>query len=318
MNPFTTLIKRELWENQSILLYVPAGITALMVLLLLLSLFVVNVQIDSEVHISSTVDGDRHELIVGGDGDEGAGLPIRALLITKIKQLANDQPDVRNAKVNRALRVLNSPLRLVLVLVLFYYLMGCLYEERKNRTILFWKSMPISDSATIGSKLVAALILTPMIFFGCMLLTDMSALLMTSILAVLADVPVWELLWSGTFGYWLSLPLLYVIYVCWALPIIGWVLFVSSFAKSIPLIWVIGAPVAIFLAEAILLGSTIFRNFIMRHASLDLDLRTPDGFFDLQSVINQTFQLDMLVGLLLGLAFIAASIWKRSTGACRA
>ncbi len=313
MNPFTTLIKRELWENQSIFLYVPAGITMFMVILLLLSLFVMNVQIDSDVHVSSTVNGDRHELRIGGDDEEGTSLPIRALFIAKIKELADQDPDARNVKVNGAMQMLNSPLRMVLVLVLFYYLMGCLYEERKNRSILFWKSMPVSDLATVGSKLFAALILAPVIYFVCMLITDFCALLMASVLATLGDVPVWDLLWSGIFGYWLSLPALYFVYVCWALPVIGWVLFVSSFARSIPLIWTLGIPVAIFIAEAIVFGSAVFRDFIMRHASMNLGLRTTEGFLDSHSVLAYTTQLDMYVGLALGLAFITASIWKRGT-----
>jgi ABC-2 type transport system permease protein len=315
MKPFTTLVKRELWENQSIFLYVPVGITMLMVILLMLSLFVMNVRIDSEVRVSSTIDGDhrQHELVIGGGEDAASDMPIRELVITKIRQLASEEPDERNIKVNGALQLLNSPLRLVLILVLFYYLMGCLYEERKNRTILFWKSMPVSDSATIGSKLAAAFILTPLIFFVCMLITDICALLMTSILAALADVPVWDLLWSGTFGYWLSMPLLYVIYVCWALPLIGWVLFVSSFARSIPLMWAVGIPVVIFLAEAILFGSGVFRDFMMRHASVNLGLRTAEGFLDAQGVLGHVLQLDMLIGLALGLIFIIASIWKRGS-----
>lgn len=311
MNPFTTLIKRELWENQSLFVYVPIGISLFMVLLLLLSLFVMNVEIGGDVEFSSKSDWDHHEVIVESAHDGADGMPIRELFIAKIKQLASDEADVRRENVNKVLQILNTPLRLVLILVMFYYLMGCLYEERKNRSILFWKSMPVSDLATIGSKLMSALIVAPIIFFICMLLTDICALGMTSILAVMGGVPVWSVLWSGAIGYWFSLPLIFIIYVCWALPIIGWVLFVSSFAKSIPTIWVIGIPIGVIIAEAILFGSAMFRDFITRHASMNMSPGTTEGFPDIHSMIALTMNLDMLLGLVVGLVFIFASVWKR-------
>jgi len=313
MNPFVTLLKRELWENQSIFLYVPIGISFFMIILMLLSLFVMNVEIGGKVHVSSSLGEDNHEIVIDTDEDSDAGMPIRELYIAQIKELAGEEPEVRSLKVNKVLMMLNSPLRIVLVFVIFFYLIGCLYEERKNRSILFWKSMPVSDLATIGSKLASALIVAPVIYFGCILLTDICALIMGSILAILAEVPVWDVLWQPLtlFAHWFTLVLFFVLYSCWILPLIGWVMFVSSFARSIPLVWTIGIPVGIGIAEAILFSSSVFREFVVRHASLNLSVLSNNGLLDAQSIIDLTVNLDMVVGLAIGVVFMFAAVWKR-------
>src|SRR3982074_3611727 len=54
------------------------------------------------------------------------------------------------------------PQYLVMVIVLSFYLMDCLYQERKDRSILFWKSLPVSDANTVISKLLVAVVVVPL------------------------------------------------------------------------------------------------------------------------------------------------------------
>jgi ABC-2 type transport system permease protein len=313
MNPFITLLKRELWENQSIFLYVPVCISFFMIILMLLSLFVMNVEIGGKVHISTHQGDDNHEIFIDSDEDSDAGMPIRELYIAQIRELASEEPEARSLRINKVLMMLNGPLRGVLFFVIFFYLIGCLYEERKNRSILFWKSMPVSDLATVGSKLMSALIVAPVIYFGCILLTDICALIMGSILAILAEVPVWDVIWRplSLFAHWFTLVLFFFLYSCWILPLIGWVMFVSSFAKSIPLVWTIGIPVGIGIAEAILFSSAVFKDFVVRHVSLNLGVLSNNGMLDAQSIIDLTINLDMVLGLAIGVVFMLAAVWKR-------
>ena len=62
------------------------------------------------------------------------------------------------------LQGLAAPLLCILWLVVFFYLLGALYEERRDRSILFWKSMPVSDVMTVASKLVTALLVVPLVY----------------------------------------------------------------------------------------------------------------------------------------------------------
>ncbi|MGC1458667.1 MAG: hypothetical protein WA825_10345, partial [Steroidobacteraceae bacterium] len=54
------------------------------------------------------------------------------------------------------------PQFLVLGIVSWMYAGDCLYAERKDRSILFWKSMPVSDTLTVLSKLLLVVVLVPL------------------------------------------------------------------------------------------------------------------------------------------------------------
>ena len=45
--------------------------------------------------------------------------------------------------------------------VVFFYCLGSLYDERKDRSVLFWKSLPVSDRDTVLSKALSALVVAP-------------------------------------------------------------------------------------------------------------------------------------------------------------
>src|ERR1700753_3287424 len=64
-----------------------------------------------------------------------------------------------------------------------WYLLDCLYTDRKDRSILFWKSLPISDTATVLSKLFVGLVAIPMVYFAA---ADAATLLAAFVLSVRA------------------------------------------------------------------------------------------------------------------------------------
>src|SRR6202051_3561517 len=64
-----------------------------------------------------------------------------------------------------------------------WYLLDCLYADRKDRSVLFWKSLPISDTTTVLAKLFTGLIAIPMVYFVA---ADLSTLLMAFIISVRA------------------------------------------------------------------------------------------------------------------------------------
>ena len=64
-----------------------------------------------------------------------------------------------------------------------WYLLDCLYAERRDRSILFWKSMPLSDTETVLSKLATALLVIPLVYFA---VADLTTLLIAFIVSVRA------------------------------------------------------------------------------------------------------------------------------------
>jgi ABC-2 type transport system permease protein len=137
-----------------------------------------------------------------------------------------------------------------------WYLLDCLYADRKDRSILFWKSMPISDSVTVASKLGIALILIPLCYFA---FADLTTLLMAFIISVRAGASIGSSLWRG--DLWLEIQALWfyliVTTAIWYLPVAGWLLLVSAWAKRAVILWSILPPLALVLAERVFLGTHV-------------------------------------------------------------
>jgi ABC-2 type transport system permease protein len=137
-----------------------------------------------------------------------------------------------------------------------WYLLDCLYADRKDRSILFWKSMPISDSVTVASKLGIALILIPLCYFA---FADLTTLLMAFIISVRAGASIGSSLWRG--DLWLEIQALWVYLIVttaiWYLPVAGWLLLVSAWAKRAVILWSILPPLALVLAERMFLGTHV-------------------------------------------------------------
>lgn len=137
-----------------------------------------------------------------------------------------------------------------------WYLLDSLYADRKDRSILFWKSMPISDTVTVASKLGVALIVIPLVYFA---FADLTTLVMDFIISVRAGVSVGSSLWRGDLWVEIQVLWLYLIVTTalWYLPIAGWLLAVSAWAKRAVMLWSILPPLALVLAERVFLGTHV-------------------------------------------------------------
>jgi ABC-2 type transport system permease protein len=162
----------------------------------------------------------------------------------------------------------SAPLFIILTGVVFSYCLGALYDERRDRSILFWKSLPVSDGTTVLSKVLTALCVAPVITMALGTLASLALLLIGGLALSLAGV--------NMFGALLSSPNLYLqplrvlgllpVYVVWALPTVGWLLLVSSWAKTKPILWAVGVPlIALLLVKwiSVALGS-------FQHDALDV------------------------------------------------
>ena len=137
-----------------------------------------------------------------------------------------------------------------------WYLLDCLYADRKDRSILFWKSMPISDTVTVLCKLGTALVVIPLLYFA---LADLTTLMMAFIISVRASSYIGSSLWRG--DLWLQIQALWLYMIAttavWYLPVAGWLLVVSAWAKRAVMLWSILPPLALIIAERVFLGSHV-------------------------------------------------------------
>jgi ABC-2 type transport system permease protein len=231
MNTLTMkwLLRREFWEHKGAMFWAPAIVAALLVLL------------------------------VGGTmiyGLAAHGVPntvhINGRLVTHDALSAALPPEMQS-KVTRlasAMYLLGGlPLFIVMAGVMFFYCLGALYDERKDRSILFWKSLPVSDATTVLSKVITALCVAPLIVLVLDVIASLALLLIGTLGLSLNGIHLIGALLSQPDLYLQPLRLLALlpVYAVWALPTIGWLLLVSSWARTKPFLWAVGVPLIVLL-----------------------------------------------------------------------
>jgi ABC-2 type transport system permease protein len=151
----------------------------------------------------------------------------------------------------------------VMSLYATWYLLDCLYADRKDRSILFWKSLPVSDTNTVLSKLIVALIVIPVVSF---VTADLTALLAAFIVSIRMRASIGSALWQP--DLWLQMQVLWIYAVCtaaiWYLPVAGWLMLVSAWAKRAVILWSFMPPLVLYIIERWFLGSNIVGRVIGR------------------------------------------------------
>ena len=158
-----------------------------------------------------------------------------------------------------------------------WYLLDCLHADRKDRSVLFWKSLPISDTATVLSKLLTAMIVIPLVYFA---LADLTSLLMAFIISIRANTSIGGALWHADTWFQMQVLWLYLIAAAaiWYLPIVAYLLVVSSWARRAVMLWSLLPPIALIIAERWFFGTHVIAAQIWeRLVGLVLAFHTDPG-----------------------------------------
>lgn len=225
MKTFYWLVKREFWEHRGGFLWTPIIVGGVFLLLNLMGI------------ITGEVMGGRHgfHMNIGGSDFHELG-----------NALDQHAMDSVGAGLDMVMYAPTTIISIVLGFVVFFYCLGALYDDRRDRSLLFWKSLPISDTATVLSKVVSATVIAPLIAAVIGTLTGIVMLLMFAVALSFHDVSVWHLLTLShplrVIGNLIgSIPL----YVLWALPAVGWLMLCSAWARSKPFLWAVAIPVGV-------------------------------------------------------------------------
>jgi len=310
MNRLLALTKREFWENKGAFRTTPLVIGGIYLVALLMFLITFN-HFDNEFQ------------------------SLKELL----RFIAQQDPELRSKVlygVNLEMSVMFST---VLAFVVFFYLLGSLYDDRKDRSILFWKSLPASDTLTIASKLLSAMVVAPVIFWVVYVITHIVIMLLLSLVIMTLGENPWTLLLSQSnpFQAWSLVLLSYFAQSIWALPLYGWLMLVSAFAPRIPLLFAVLPPVILGVLElwvdflkTFTLNDNLFGLFGHWFANSPLimsaDMHENDEFgaalgipltsdYDHQvtvaNIFDRLFSSDMLIGLAIAAVFLAGTLWLR-------
>ena len=220
MKVFLQLLRREYWENRGGFMITPVTIGVIMIAGLVLALFTV-------VFFSKRLNGEEF------------------IYTNFIQQLGEYSREEIAAFYTAGMHTAASIFLLVLAFVLFFYCLGALYDDRKDRSILFWRSLPVSDFQTVMSKLATAMVIAPLITLAAVAATHLVFALIALIVFASGGVNVWDKLIAPLplFSVWLSLLGTMFVHALWAAPLYGWCLLASAFARSRPFLWAVVPPV---------------------------------------------------------------------------
>jgi ABC-2 type transport system permease protein len=221
----------------------------------------------------------------------------------------------RHAAVVSHYSVAPAPIILATFLVGIFYCLDALHSERRDRSILFWKSMPVSDRTTVLSKASVPLLVLPVIGIVLGLVTQF-LLLMASTAILLASGVGAATLWSEVRFFQEPFVMIYglAVHVLWFAPIYAWLLLVSAWARRTPLLWAIMPPFAIALGERMIFSTSYFGNLLRyRFTGAMREAFVADPRNGNHGIIDQFVQLDparylSAPGLWVGLIFAAACL----------
>jgi ABC-2 type transport system permease protein len=315
MKTFYWLVKREFWEHRGGFFWAPIITGGVFLLLNIMGI------------ITAEVVGARHGINFGASG----GLQ---------RVIADmDAGDLSQVGLALDLAMYSAMGLLIVVLgfVVFFYCLGALYDDRRDRSILFWKSLPISDTSTVLSKVVSATVLAPIVAVITGIIVGMLQLLILAVTLSFHGVNVWQLLvLAHPFRVMFNLVGYIPLYVLWALPSVGWLLLCSAWARNKPFLWAVALPVATGLLVSWFgimglfdLPTTWFWKNIVQRGLLSVFPGTGSvfghngniahsvagnpgmDFMDLGNTYQLLASANLWVGVVVGLGLLAGAVWFR-------
>jgi ABC-2 type transport system permease protein len=307
---FATLFKRELVEHRKSVLYTPFIATGLIFLLILVSAIWNGTLRVNDVEFTARM----------------------------LQRAAEQGAQIQLAQVHQGWMFgFFTLFHIGMGCVVFSYLLGCLFDERKDRSTLFWRSMPVNDWETVLSKLIVAVVLIPLIAWLALLLLQLLTIALFTVLCwqfqldaarfIFQPIPfvhtqLWQL--SSLFGS-----------LVWTFPVVGWLMLCSAYAKQRPFLLAVLVPGVLALAAFLLnlsklltwamggrdLTRDIFADYFSRlgHLFIPFAGTSWEKSFDvgkgqfllIEPIFSLVFSARGLIGFAIGAALIAATIWVR-------
>lgn len=255
-------------------------------------------------------------------------------------------PDIQSVTIqNRAALVHDLVIgsavgaNIFMLFVVWFYLMDCLYADRRDRSVFFWRSLPVSDTRMVLAKLFTGMVTAPAIMLAQVIVAEIITGIIFTIAAAFLGVNLLGILFlPGTIIVaWITLAFALLVQSLWFLPFFGWFLLCSAWAKKLPLAWTVLIPLGAMLLEVITFRTGYVARAIFGHIG-----RWFGAFFDggsfgdnhfdftpgvhlpsdqfmghgptlvtFDSVASYLARPEMWIGVGIGVIFILGAIWLR-------
>lgn len=288
MNAALTLVRRELWEHRGIFV-------------------IISVVVFSLVVLASLIFG----IAVGGG-------------FTAAHPTGRADP----AMVAQLGLGIGGFFYFIYAIALIFYLSNALYSDRQDKSVLFWRSLPVTDTATVLAKVGAAALLGPLVIWIATVAAHLIVLFTLACVASARGAAGFSVFSSPSalFGAWGLFAYALLIQALWWLPYFGYLLFVSAASRRVAVLWAILPPVIVGLLELIIHHTAYFFSFVTAH--LGLSPVFPQGAVGVR--FSETMAIDMhplaggaawvthflalpsmWIGVGIGIAFLALAILAR-------
>jgi ABC-2 type transport system permease protein len=301
-----TLIRRELIENRRSMIYAPLVLCALLLLMLIISM-----------------------IWNGAFNVNSKNFQLQALLNTLQQKGPEALPAVHAAFLVGWFTIVH----VVLGVVMFNYALGCLFEERKDRSTLFWRSLPVRDWETVLAKAFTLLVVIPAIYMICLVSLQIISTLAIALACQIRGLDANQLVFnaipfSRTVGWELATQ---AITSLWVLPIFAWMMLCSAYAKQRPFLLAVLLPGILTLILGAMDMSRIFalangegpsawmaQHFFGRAAAaltpnMGINFKADEmrNAVDFTMLGERLLSVPMLIGVVIGLALLAATAYVR-------
>jgi len=299
VNSFKALVKREYWEHKGAMFYTPAIMAAVFAGLMILG----------------ALTGDHITV------NSGHGFSIIDHLPQAMEQFENLGEEERSKGVQIGLYGAIVLFGFVMLIVSLFYALGSLYDERKDRSILFWKSLPISDTATVLSKFLAVTFVIPVFYSAIIAAFQLFLLLFATVAAWFggsSGIAIWAS--SNLFGVIFNSFFAIVTASLWLAPLWAWLMFASSWAKKVAFLWGTLPIFMIVVAEGWIfqttrfieiVGDRIANGFVILNSNMHYMVGGDMFEIDVQRWYEVFGNIEFWVGLIVSGIFLAGAIYTR-------
>ena len=309
--PFYWSVRRELWENRAVFV-APLAVAGVI-------LFGGVLGAIAGPHSTTTVRTTR-TLVQSGGASHSETVVIHGVQVEAVMT-----PAQRAALAAIPYEFVALALLVTMFLVAVFYCLGALHNERRDRSILFWKSLPVSDLTTVLAKAVVPLAILPPVALAVTLATQFGMLLLNTASLAAHGKSVVDL-WTQAPLASMSLLVLYALttLTLWWAPVYAWLMLISGWARRAPFLWAVLPPLLVAVTEKIAFNTQNVWSLIVyrvmggfRQAFV---IPTQAAMKDGTAFPNGLPQLDpgkflstpgLWIGLALAGAFFAACVWLR-------
>lgn len=339
MNRFAWLVRREFWEHRAIWIAPLIVLAVMLVGAVTGNVFLGDVRVSADIGLDGKPTGesglseeDIAELSsIRGAEDlhklerleklENAGSSGETRVVSAGEALAMVSPEKRQSLLAIIYAAVAGLMFFVVGIIGFFYALDSLYADRRDRSVLFWKSLPLSDTETVLSKFFVAVVVIPAVAAVASIAGQLVMAAGGSIKLAFIGGPA-GLMWMPQVLGGSAIGALALAIVCalWFAPLVAYLLLASAWAPKSPFLWAVLPPAAAAMLEEIAFGSSHVIGLIKYRTLAPIEAMFRADHAKEQAVRSMDIAGNVaellaspgtVIGLVAAAALLAAAIWVR-------